>query len=128
MFFRKYWLSLLFCITILALCLVNVAPMMPKVAMSNFDKLAHLLMFLGLSGVVFFDNTDYLKRQIMLRRILLGSVFFPIVFSGSIEIMQEYLVPHRSGDWWDFVYDIIGATLGLTICLMINQKLKKAKS
>ena len=128
MFFRKYWISLLFCITILALCLVNVAPVMPDIPMSNFDKLAHLLMFLGLSGVVFFDNTGYLKRQITLRRILLGSVLFPIVFSGSIEIMQEYLSPNRSGDWWDFFYDIIGATLGLTICLMINRRLKKVKN
>ena len=127
MFFRKYWISLSYCITILVLCLINVAPMVPKVPMSDFDKLAHFLMFLGLSGVIFFDNTGYLKRQITLRRILLGSVLFPIFFSGSIEIMQEYLTPNRSGDWWDFFFDIIGATLGLTICLIINCRLKKEK-
>jgi VanZ family protein len=92
--------------------------------MTNFDKLVHLLMFLGLSGAVFFDHTRYLRRQIKSVSLLLGSFLFPVVFSGLIEIMQEYLTSYRSGDWEDFLSDGIGTFVGLTICFIINRKLK----
>jgi VanZ family protein len=104
---------------------MNVAPVMPDLPMTNFDKLAHLLMFLALSGSVFFDNTGYLKKKIVLKRIIFGSFFFPVLFSGLIEIMQEYLSSFRSGDWMDFLFDVIGSFIGLVVCFVINRKLKR---
>jgi VanZ family protein len=92
--------------------------------MTDFDKLVHLLMFLGLSGTVFFDNTKYLRKQISRRRIILGSFLLPTLISGGIELLQEYFTPYRTGDWRDFLYDGIGAFLGLVICLAINRRLK----
>jgi VanZ family protein len=59
-----------------------------------------------------------------IRRIILGSFLFPLLFSGAIELMQEYFTVSRSGDWFDFLFDGIGSFSGLAICLMINKSLK----
>jgi VanZ family protein len=53
----------------------------------------------------------------------LVSFLFPVVFSGLIEIMQDFTT-YRSGDWEDFLFDGIGAFVGLMICFGINRKLK----
>jgi VanZ family protein len=95
---------------------------------SHFDKIAHFLMFLALSGVVFFDNTRYLRRKISQSRIFWASFLYPTLFSGSIEILQEFLSSFRTGDWFDFLFDGIGVFIGTTICWFINRKLKSPAS
>ncbi|GHV23025.1 membrane protein [Clostridia bacterium] len=120
--FKKYGISIALCILILALCFMDTAEL-PEVPMTDFDKLVHLLMFMGLSGVVFFDNTNYLRQPVSRQRILWSSFLFPVLFSGAIEIMQEYFSLIRTGDWMDFLFDAGGAAIGLIICLLINNRL-----
>jgi VanZ family protein len=96
---------------------------MKTLPMTNFDKLAHFLMFLGLSGTIFFDHSLYFRKQVSRWSILGGSFLFPAVFSGGIEIAQEYLTTTRSGDWMDFLFDMIGIFCGYLICLGINRRL-----
>jgi VanZ family protein len=80
-------------------------------------------MFLALSGVVFFDSTRYLRRKIPYSRIFFASFLYPTLFSGLIEILQEYFSPFRTGDWVDFLFDGIGTFAGIVICFIINSKL-----
>jgi VanZ family protein len=47
----------------------------------------------------------------------------PIIMGGLIEILQEYLTQTRSGDWFDFLFDVVGALLGWGIVLLINRRL-----
>lgn len=119
----NYKISIILSVIILILCFIKLGPLPEKIPMTNLDKLAHFLMFLSLSCVVFFENTAYFKRAVSYERIVLGSFLFPLLFSGGVEIMQEYLTTYRSGDWMDFLYDGIGAFFGLAICLKINSKL-----
>ena len=95
--------------------------------MSNFDKLVHTLLFLALSGVLFFDNTSYLRLPISKMRILFASFLFPVAIGGLIEILQAYLTTTRSGDWFDFIFDGLGAFLGLGIALLINPFIAKRR-
>ncbi|GHT39057.1 membrane protein [Bacteroidia bacterium] len=120
---KKYGISIALCAFILVLCFMDTAEL-PDAPMTNFDKLVHLLMFMGLSGVVFFDNTNYLRTAVSRQRIFWSSFSFPVVFSGAIEIMQEYLTTTRTGDWMDFLFDTIGAFIGLVICVLINHSLR----
>jgi VanZ family protein len=99
---------------------------LPSAPVIDFDKLVHLLMFMGLSGLVFFDNTKRLKQSISRQRVAWGSFLFPTLFSGAIEIGQEYLTVNRTGDWFDFLFDGIGALIGILICFLINRRLKPA--
>jgi VanZ family protein len=123
-FLKKYWISVFLTLIIMVLCFIDTAPL-PEAPMTNFDKLVHLVMLMGLSGAIFFDSTGYLRRQIDIRWIFLGSFLFPTLLSGAIEIIQEYCTPTRSGDWMDFLFDGIGAFLGICVCFPINRMLKK---
>jgi len=96
--------------------------------MSNFDKLVHIIMFLGLSGVIFFEDTSYLRFPRSRKRIFLVTFLFPTLFGGLVEIIQEYLTTTRSGDWFDFLSDCIGTIIGIGIALLINRHLLRKKS
>jgi VanZ family protein len=120
---RKYWISVLLVVVILILCFINPPEIPIRLPMTNFDKFVHFLMFLGLSGTIFFDNSFYLKKRVGWVLIFLGSFLFPIALSGGIEIAQNYLTATRSGDWMDFLFDVIGVFCGCMVCLEINRRL-----
>jgi len=119
-FLKKHWMSIPLCLIILYLCFMDTEPL-PKIRISNFDKFVHFVMFLTVSGVVYFENSNYFRRKVSLSKIIISSFFFPVVYGGLIEIGQEYLAPPRSGDWMDFLSNVIGAFAGLIICLLINK-------
>lgn len=121
-FLAKHWISIPICLVILYLCFMNTQSL-PEVHVSNIDKFVHAIMFLGLSGVIYFENSFYLKKKISLRTIIIYSFLFPTVYGGLIEIGQEYFSSFRTGDWIDFLFDIIGISLGILICLLINKQL-----
>jgi len=123
-FLRKFWISILLCTAIFALCFMNTDPL-PVAPLPDFDKLVHILMFMGLSGAIFFDNTCYLRQSIRKRRIFFGSFLLPVLIGGLIEIVQA-LTSYRTGDWGDFFSNAIGALIGSLICFLINRFLKPA--
>jgi len=123
---KKYWLSTFVLLIILVLCFMKTSSL-PAVPVKNFDKAVHALMFLCLSGVVFFDNTRYLRFPISKVRIFWGTFLFPIALGGLIEILQAYLTDYRTGDWFDFLFDIVGALIGWGIASLINRYLLKKK-
>jgi hypothetical protein len=120
---KRYWMSLIFIAVILILCFINPPEVPVKLPMTNPDKLVHFLMFLGLSGIIFFDNSCRLKQKVNGWLIFGSSFLFPVVFSGAIEIAQECLTATRSGDWADFLYDTIGVSCSYLICSGINRRL-----
>ena len=124
MLLKKYWLSILAILIIFVLCFINTAAFVQLPPVRNFDKFVHFILFLGLSGVIFFDNTSYLRYSISKVRISLGSFYIPTAIGGLIEIMQSVLTRSRTGDWFDFLCDGIGAIIGMGIALIINRYLK----
>jgi VanZ family protein len=124
-FLKKYWISVVVNSAVLTVCMIK-PPALETVPMTDIDKAVHFLLFLGISGVVFFDNTIYLRQKISHIRIFTGSLLFPGAFGGLIEILQEQFTSSRSGDIMDFIFDVIGAGAGMAICCLINLKLKKS--
>ena len=118
-FLRQYWLSTVVIAIILVLCFINTSPL-PVVPVRNIDKLVHTIMFLGLSGVIFFDGTRYLRFSISKMQIFWSVFFFPTILGGVIEILQGILTKSRSGDWFDFLFDVFGTIFGWGIVLLIN--------
>jgi len=123
-FLKRHWMSIPLCMIILYLCFMDTEPL-PKVGISNFDKFVHFVMFLTVSGVIYFENSSYFRKKVSLWTIIISSFIFPVVYSGLIEIGQEYLTSTRSGDWMDFEFNLIGAFAGLAICLLINGKIRR---
>jgi VanZ family protein len=65
------------------------------------DKAAHFLLF----GVVAYTG---LRVGVPARLLL------PLLIANAVvsEVVQHYLLPHRSGDAYDSVADLVGVTLG----------------
>ncbi|GAB6012624.1 VanZ family protein [Viscerimonas tarda] len=92
----------------------------PEVEFNFFvpaDKLVHYLMYLGLSGAAALYYIYDKKGHIHLSAMLFGAIIVPILYGGLIEIIQEKYFPPRSGDWFDFLADTLGALTALVISL-----------
>jgi len=124
---KKYWLSTLVVVAIFILCFMKTSSL-PKIPVRDFDKAVHSIMFLGLAGVIFFDNTRYLRFPISKMRIFWSTFIFPIALGGLIEILQADLTTYRTGDWFDFLFDVIGGLIGWGIALLINRFLLRKKT
>ena len=63
------------------------------------------------------NDEAYRKKAILL------AVIISIAYGGLTEIMQEYLIPYRTGDWLDFLADSIGTIVGaLVFYLFFHRK------
>ena len=92
-------------------CLPHVKPVV------GLDKVVHLLMY---AAFAFLCIWGYRKQFISngkayQKKALLLAVVISIFYGGLTEILQEYLVPGRTGDWFDFLADSIGTLLGVLV-------------
>ena len=63
------------------------------------------------------NGIEYRKRAMWL------AVVISIAYGGLTELMQEFFVPTRTGDWIDFLADILGTGLGaLVFYLFFHRK------
>lgn len=106
----------------------------PQTSMNEvpyIDKLVHICMYGGLTTVLWIE---YLFHQSTFRfkTFLLGSICFPVCLSGGIEILQSQCTDNRSGDWLDFIANVIGVCiatlLNVYIWTPIYQKYKSTPS
>lgn len=110
-YFGKYPFSLL--LVLLVLYLSFFTP--PKTGLdevTNIDKLVHVCMYGGLCSVVWIEYwRSHAVSQIERFRLWMGTVVLPLLFSGGIELLQEYCTTDRSGDWEDMFANSIGVIL-----------------
>ena len=62
-------------------------------------------------------------KNFRIKTLVLAAII-SIMYGGITEIMQEYLVPMRTGDWYDFLADTIGTLLGISIFSVFFRKKK----
>ena len=95
-------------------CLPHVKPVV------GLDKVVHLLMY---ATFAFLCLWGYRKQFVSnglayQKKALLLAVVISIFYGGLTEMLQEYLVPGRTGDWFDFLADSIGTLLGVYVFLL----------
>ena len=78
----------------------------------NLDKFAHFCMYAGFCSVVWLEYF-FSHRGVSYKRVIIGAVIAPIIFSGLIEIMQGYFTVYRGMDWYDFVFNTLGVIFAL---------------
>lgn len=83
----------------------------------GLDKVVHVCMY---AGFAFLCIWGYRKQFVSgerayRRRALLLTAIVSIAYGGLTELMQEYLVPTRTGDWFDFMADSIGTLIGVIV-------------
>ena len=92
----------------------------------GFDKVVHVLMY---ATFAFLCICGYRKQFVAngktyRTKALRLATIISILYGGITELMQEYLVPSRTGDWYDFLADTIGTLLGISIFGLFFRKKK----
>ena len=91
----------------------------------GLDKVVHILMYAGFTFACLWgyrkqfvsNGLAYKKRAVLL------AIVISIAYGGLTEMIQEHIVPTRTGDWFDFVADSIGTVLGaLVFYLFFHRK------
>lgn len=108
---NKYYCSLIVSGVIFYLTTFYSAPSTPLQTIPFIDKWVHIVMFFGLTCAL---SLDYELRHgwksisgIQVARFALLSG----LYGGAIEIIQMLFFTTRSGEWFDWIADLIGCTI-----------------
>ena len=87
----------------------------PKVAVWQFDKLVHSVIYFILSLCILYAYKE--QYLIAVKRFYLKGliVLFGVFYGGFMEILQHYIFINRSGNWYDFIANAVGAILGVLV-------------
>ena len=122
--FKYSWPPAIVAIIIFYLCCLIPARDIPDVGFDFFiptDKIVHFLMYFGLALVASFNYIYDKQGNIIILKLILFAIFIPILYGGLIEIIQNEYFPERSGDWYDFLADTLGALASLPLSLWFRR-------
>ncbi|NQX97859.1 MAG: VanZ family protein [Flavobacteriales bacterium] len=94
---------------------------LPKIAVWQFDKWVHTLMYGVLSFLVLIPYSKQFLVKGNRFKIGLFIILFGIFYGGFMEILQNNIFINRSGNWIDFIANSLGAIIGVvTYPIMIK--------
>ena len=102
---------------VLAMVLVFLVPV-PSVALpapDRFDKAVHFGLFLGFAFLYDLDRRSSAGRTLLVS----------FAFAGGIELVQ-WVLPYRSGEWWDFAAGAVGAGAGIALAHLLGLRPSRA--
>lgn len=116
------WASIFWTLLITLVCLCTYSDV-PKVSISNIDKLVHIsLHFIFVLLWYLFFESQKKERKINLKiKVFLGSLLFGIL----IEILQGVFAKTRSADLFDVFANAIGAFSALLMITLFEKLLIK---
>ena len=110
----RYWESIIIALGILYLSFAPPSTFKGVPSFTNEDKLVHLLLYAGLTCVLIFDFRKYAKNnKANTLGFILVCLAFPVFLGGLVEILQPMYFAPRTGEWSDWLSDILGTLLGL---------------
>jgi VanZ family protein len=112
----KFWKSI---ITTFVICYLSFAQPdtfknVPKLHIDDLDKIIHMIMYFGLTTILWYDYGKIVKHRTEKSLIITG-VVFPILLGGFIEIAQQAWFSPRTAEWADWSMDAIGTLLAFSI-------------
>jgi len=110
---KKFIISLGVTAVIGVLLLVKMPDQVSMPRVMNGDKYIHAFLFLILSWVVYHDAR---RAQLKQWLVYLLAALWPMLWGGVLELIQGYCLSYRSGSWWDWVADLIGIAMGVSLC------------
>lgn len=118
-FVRKYPFSL--CIILAVIYLSFFKPPATELDyISGLDKVAHVCMYFSMSGMLWLEFLRAHRNDNQpLWHAWIGALACPVLFSGVVELLQEYCTTYRGGDWLDFAANTAGAVLASLIAYFI---------
>jgi VanZ family protein len=100
---------------------------LPKVPVWQFDKLIHTTVYSILSVCFLLPyKQQYLQTS---NRFKIGLIVLLIgaFYGGFMEILQHYIFINRSGNWYDFIANLMGSIIGVLLFPFIVKIIPKNK-
>ena len=98
-YLKKYPISLTIIAVVIYLSFFK-PPSLEVGKIVGIDKVAHLCMYAGLSGMLWIEFLrNHRKYDDVLWHAWIGAVLCPVLMSGAIELLQEYCTTYRGGDY-----------------------------
>ena len=114
-YIKKYPVSLLIILTVIYLSFFK-PPTTDLSNIPNIDKIVHVCMYLGMSGMLCLEFLRaHQKGDSPLWHAWVGAFVCPVLFSGMVELLQEYCTTYRGGDWLDLAANTTGALIASLI-------------
>lgn len=111
-FFKKYGATCLVIIAILYLSL-NESPVdAPPFTFPYIDKVVHFCMY---SGLLFVFGVDICRLALSAGptyRLFGMAWWIAVILGGTMELAQAAFTESRTADWFDFLANVIGASVG----------------
>ncbi len=124
-FLKRYPVSLLVIAAVVYLSFFR-PPSTELDGIPNIDKVVHVCMYFGMSGMLWFEFLRAHRRDhTPLWHAWVGAFLCPVLFSGVVELLQAYCTTYRGGDWLDFAANATGAVLASAVALVVRKKFFK---
>lgn len=94
---------------------------LPEHVFDANDKILHALSF-GLLYFLIFQAWFRFGKSKITKSLRVNILLFCTALGGLIELLQAYVVKGRSGDWYDFIADLLGAALFYFILMAQKNK------
>ena len=122
-YLKKYPLSLVVILAVIYLSFFR-PPYTELSKIPNIDKIVHVCMYLGMSGMLWLEFWHaHLHRQAPRWHGWVGACVCPVLFSGLVELLQEYCATWRGGDWMDFAANATGVLLATLVYHLLRPHL-----
>ncbi|MDP4239279.1 MAG: VanZ family protein [Bacteroidota bacterium] len=125
-FIFHYWKSIIIISGILYLSFAPPSTFNGVPSFENEDKLVHIIMYMGLTGVLIFDFKKYAKNNPKPTfAFVITCLLFPIILGGAVEILQPLYFAPRTAEWSDWFSDSAGVLVGWLVMSLVMPKLIK---
>lgn len=117
MFFRDNLLAIIWSIIIIILCSIPGQEFsdVSFIDIPHFDKIVHFGLYFILSIVSIKGLKQQSKIKLLKQFPYLSIIFYAIILGGSLELLQHYYIPFRSGDTLDMLANFIGTISGALV-------------
>lgn len=127
-FVKRYWRTIGTACAILYLSIAPGSEFEHIPSFPNEDKVVHFLMYFGFAFILLWDLLDRFGTSIIhQKRLLLLIIGLPVIWGGSMELIQQFFTSTRSGDWLDELTNTLGAISGFFAGKLILPALLKRK-
>lgn len=125
-YIKKYPVSLAFMLVVVYLSFFR-PPAIPEITLfPHADKVVHAGMYFVMSALLWWEFRRNHKTFVRIGHAWVGAFLCPVLFSGAVELLQEYCTTYRGSDWLDFLANAIGIALAslMAYCLL-RSKIRK---
>jgi VanZ family protein len=123
MLLQKHWKSLLWSALVLIACAIpsNKVPSVEILKWAHFDKLVHFGMFFVLSTLLVSEINHLKSKGLVAKAAFLWAGIISIFYGLSIEAIQYFFLPTRSGSWLDMWANIVGTLTAFLLYKYVNR-------